>query len=284
MIPVLLAKVKTRDGVALEGVVALPKRKTGTALVWLHGLSSRFSSGQPLVAELLKSCSRNGIGYFKFNTRGHDVVAKGKKPFIGSAFEKFEECIHDIRAVIAFAKRLGYARIILAGHSTGANKALYYMYKTRDRSVRGIILAGPVNDIVAETKRIGRKTLAEGLRRAEHLKQKDSHVLVPQRFGVYSARRYISLYKPGTAENVFPYYNPRARWKELKSVRIPLAIIFGSREEHIDRPARQLIDVFENNAPSAKSFSGIIIKGANHGFRNKEKELAREIIHWIKRV
>lgn len=284
MIPVLLTKIKTRDDVALEGIVVQSKRKSNAALVWIPGLSSRFSSGQALAAELSKRTAHNRMGYLQFNTRGHDIVAKGKHPFIGSAFEKFEECVHDIRAIIAFARRLGYKRIILAGHSTGANKALYYVYKTRDRSVKGLILAGPANDIVAGAKRVGRKTLAEGLRYAKRLKQKDANALMPRRFGFYSARRFVSLYKPGTAEDVFPCYNPRARWKELKSIRIPLAVIFGSREEHIDRPSKELIEVFRKNAKSAELFSGIVIKGANHGFRKKEKELAREIIRFTKKI
>lgn len=284
MIPALLAKIKTRDGITLEGIIVKPRRKTLTALVWLHGLGSRFSSGQALIAELSKRAAQNKIAYLKFNTRGHDVVTKGGKQFIGSAFEKFEECIHDIRAMIAFARHLGYKRIILAGHSTGANKALYYVYKTRNRSVKGLVLAGPANDIVADAKRVGRKTLAEGSRYAKKLKQKDANALMPRRFGFYSARRFVSLYKPGTAEDVFPYYNPRARWKELKRIHIPLAVIFGSREEHIDRPSKELIEVFRKNAKSAKSFSGIIVKGANHGFHRKEKELAKEIIRFIKKI
>lgn len=284
MIPVLLTKAKTRDGVVLEGIAVAPQRRTRTALVWLHGLGSRFSSGQTLIAELSKRTHQSGIGYFKFNTRGHDIVAKGNKSFLGSAFETFEDCIYDIRAVIALAKRLGYQRIILAGHSTGANKALYYIYKTRDRSVQGLILVGPVNDILAAEKRMGKKILARGIRLAQKIKQRNPQALLPQRYGIQSARRYVSLFQPGTAEDVFPYYNPRARWKELRSIRIPLAVIFGSREQHIDRTAKQLIEVFRKNAKSAESFSGIIIKGANHGFRKKEKELTREIIRWMRRI
>lgn len=284
MIPALLAKIKTRDGITLEGIIVKPRRKTLTALVWLHGLGSRFSSGQSLIAELSKRASQNKIAYLKFNTRGHDVVAKGGKQFIGSAFEKFEECVHDIRAIIVFARRLGYKRIILAGHSTGANKTLYYLYKTRDRAVKGLVLAGPANDIVAAEKYTGRKILVRGVRLALKMKQRDRHALMPRRFGLYSARRYASLFKPGAAEDVFPCYNPRAKWKELKSVRVPLCVIFGSREEYIDRPAKQLVEVFRKNAKSAKSFSGIVIKGANHGFHKKEKELARKIIRFIEKI
>jgi alpha-beta hydrolase superfamily lysophospholipase len=134
MLPVYLTKIKTRDGVTLEGIAVLPRRKSNTALVWLHGLSSRFSSGQTLIKELSAACQKSGIGYFKFNNRGHDIVNRDLPEKLGGAgFEKFEDCVLDIRAMLNFAGNLGYKKIILAGHSTGANKALYYLYKTRDR-------------------------------------------------------------------------------------------------------------------------------------------------------
>lgn len=287
MIPVLLTKIKTRDGINLEGIVVRLKRKSKTALIWLHGLSSRFSSGQTLAKELSQKCRESGIGYFKFNNRGHDLVNRdgyGEKRLQGAGFEKFENCVLDIRAVINFAKKLGYKNIILAGHSTGANKALYYIYKTRDRAIKGLVLLGPISDIVAETKRIGKTELSQGIKIARELKKKTPRSLLPQKYGVYNAERYLSLYNPGGKEDVFPYHNPKAGWKELKSVRVPTAVIVGSRDEHSDRPAKKLVEIFAKNAKSAKSFSGIIIKNANHGFYKKEKELTKEIINWIKRA
>lgn len=284
MIPVLLAQIKTRDGIILDGIVVRPKKKSKTALIWIHGLASRFSSGQALIRELSQMCQNTGIAYFKFNTRGHDIAnndASKHKRIRGGGFEKFEDCIFDVRAVIRFAKSLGYSSFILAGHSTGANKVLYYLYKTRDRAVKGLILAGPLSDIASAQKMYGKKELAQRVRVAERL---NPIALVPIHFGLYSPKRFISLYKPGKAEDVFPYHNPHAAWKELKSVRIPILIAIGSRDKHLDRSAKKLAIVFRQNARSTKSFSSAIIEGADHGFKNKEKELAKEIIRWTKRA
>lgn len=282
MIPLSLASIKTKDGLALEGIIAEPKKKSSAALIWIHGLGSRFSSGQTFIHELSLQCKKHGFGYFKFNTRGHDIAARGNKKLAGAGFEKFTDCIFDIRAMVRFAKKRGYKKIILAGHSTGANKTLYYLYKTKDRSVRGIILLGPINDYAAECARKNERFVRAGLAIAEKLKKPD--MLMPQQFGIYSVGRYKSLYKQGGTEDVFPYSNPRASWKELKSVKIPVAVMLGSRDEYLDRPAKKLISIFEDNTKTAKSFAGIIIKGANHGFRKKEKELAGEIVRWIKRA
>lgn len=287
MIPVLLTKIKTRDRIALEGIAVLPRKKSDIAVVWLHGLSSRFSSGQTLTKELSHACAKQGIGYFKFNTRGHDIATRDGENMIGAGFEKFEDCIFDIRAMIRFSKSLGFKKIILAGHSTGANKALYYCYKTRDAAVKKLILSGPISDIAGEIKKIGAQKLQKAVKIAEHLAKKDPLTFMPQKYGIYTARRFLSLYRPGSPEDVFPYYDsyealPRKNpWKELKSISIPVAVIFGSRDEYLDRPAKKLMEIFRKNTASTRDFRGIIIERANHGFRKTEKELTKEIMKTI---
>lgn len=284
MIPIFLSRVKTKDGITLDGLVVRPKRKTKTALIWLHGLSSKFYSGQTLISELAQRCRRNGIAYFKFNTRGHDIAARDGEKLIGGAFERFEDCVLDIRALIRYAKKLGCSTIFLAGHSTGANKALYYIYKTRDRSVKGLILLGPASDIAYDRKILGVKELSRRLAIARKLKKTRPLRLLPQQYGIWTTRRYVSILQPGKAEDVFPYYNPRARWKELKGVRVPMMVVFGSKDKYLDRPARELIRIFRDKALSTKHFSGAVIAGADHGFIKKEKELAGEIIKFVRRA
>jgi acetyl esterase/lipase len=92
------------------------------------------------------------------------VVTRAGKRLAGAAFERFGESVHDIRAAIALAVKSGYRRVILAGHSTGANKVLHYLARTRDRRVVGLILLGPVSDVAGERKRIGSpRACPEGL-------------------------------------------------------------------------------------------------------------------------
>lgn len=284
MVPVKLTTIKTRDGIRLDGIAVLPKRTAKTALIWIHGLGSRFSSGQTLIHELSSALARRGIAYCKFNTRGHDLAARDARrgKTTGAAFEKFTECVPDIRAMIRFAKKLGVKKIILAGHSTGANKALYYVSKTRDRSIRGLVLAGAINDragLLATEK--NPQKLARGLAAARRLAQKNPSALMPATYGFHSAARFISLYTKGSAEDVFPYHNPKARWKELRSIKVPIAVLFGARDEYLDRPAEKLIEIFSSHAQSTKKFFGSSIQGANHGFVKKERELTKEIIQFI---
>src|SRR5712691_4950373 len=198
-VPVSLVRVRTRDGVWLDGVIAEPRRRRTAALIWVHGLGSAFSSGQPLIRELSTRLNAAGIAYLKLNTRGHDTVARGGKRLAGAAFERFVESVEDIRAVIALARRAGYGRVILAGHSTGANKILHYAARVRDRRVSGLVLLGPVSDVAAESKLVGRHELRRRVAVAERIARRDPEALVPRAFGFWSARRYLSLYRPGGA-------------------------------------------------------------------------------------
>ena len=282
--PVSLVSVQTRDGVVLDGVSAHPRGRRRTALIWVHGLGSAFSSGQPLIRALSAGLNAAGIGYLKLNTRGHGVVTRAGKRLAGAAFEHFGESVHDIRATIALAAGCGYRRVILAGHSTGANKVLHYMARTRDRRVAGLILLGPVSDVAGERKRIGRRELARRVAAAERIARRDLEALVPRAWGFRSARRFISLYRPGEAEDVFPYYRPDAGWTALRRVRVPMAVILGSRDEYLDRRPEAVTAAFERNATRARSFSGIVVPRANHGFRGHERALVREIVRWSRTV
>ena len=104
---------------------------------------------------------------------------------------------------------------------------------------------------------------------------------MPNRYGIITPARFLSLHRAGKNEDTFPYDQTDARWAALEKIRRPLAVIIGGRDEYLDRPAQKLIDIFRANAPLSKSFSGVIIKDADHGFHGKEKELTREITRFI---
>jgi len=280
---VSLARVRTRDGVWLDGVMSEPRRRRRAALIWVHGLGSSFASGQPLIRALATHLNAAGIAYLKLNTRGHDVVARAGTRLVGAAFERFGASVADLRAMLALARRAGYRKVILAGHSTGANKVLLYASRVRDRRVSGVMLLGPVSDIAGEMKRIGRRELRRRVAVAERIARRDPDELVPRAFGFWNARRYLSLYRPGGAEDVFPYYRPEARWAALRRVRPPIAAIVGSRDEYLDRRPAELLEAFKRNATRARSFTGIIMAGARHGFQDHEDVLARAIVAWVQR-
>jgi hypothetical protein len=117
---------------------------------------------------------------------------------------------------------------------------------------------------------------------AERMATRDPRSLVPSAWGFWSARRYISLYRPGEAEDVFPYYRPNARWMALRSVRVPTAVVIGSRDEYLDRRPEEVIEAFRRNAVRARSFTGEVLPGAAHGFQKRECQLAEFLVRWTR--
>lgn len=288
-----LERIKTRDGIELDGVFAEPKRKSGKALIFVHGLGGNFYGGHQNMLTLADFCYRNGIAFVSFNTRGHDVVSRfykkrgeTKKRMLGGAgFERFEHCVYDIDACIKFVRSQGYKKVFLAGHSTGANKVLYHLYKTKDRRVAGLALLGPLSDVVGQMKELGRRFNAV-LEKVKKFSKHHMDEFVPSDISskIITARRYLSLYTPGSREDVFQYYNPKGKFKELKSIKVPVFVIVGEKDEYLDRKAEELVQVFENNADSTKDFRSAVIRNAGHGFAKRETILARIITDWIKSI
>lgn len=289
-----LQKITTRDGIELRGGIAWPLLRRGfggraasrgkTALVLLHGLCGSpyawFERLEPLIA----TCRRERIAVASFSTRGSGTVQsfhRAEKKFRGGgAFEKFEDCVHDIRAMIDFLARNGYRRIVLIGHSTGANKAVYYLYKTHDRRVKKLVLLGPLSDVISEMQARGRllKTfLARAKAQVRRGKGDELFMPVyPERF--WSAKRYLSLYTPGSREDVFTYYNPKGNWRAVESMRVPTLVVFGDHDQHLDRDAEEVMRAFQKHV---RNFRGTIIEGADHSFNKGEKELARVVTKFV---
>ena len=69
----------------------------------------------------------------------------GKEETIGSWNERFKYTDEDIEAYLAFAEEEGYEHIILAGHSLGANKVIYYLSRHKDPRVEHFFLLSPAN-------------------------------------------------------------------------------------------------------------------------------------------
>ena len=67
----------------------------------------------------------------------------GREEIIGSWNERFRLADEDIEAYLDFATQQGYRHIILAGHSLGANKVIYYLSRHHTPRVEHFLLLSP---------------------------------------------------------------------------------------------------------------------------------------------
>ena len=287
-----LHQIITKDKIPLEGLFFKPKRKKGIAVVWVSGLKGIFSHNPERTLAIANALNSKGIAFAIFDHRGQGSVTtfrkrvrRSKKYILGgTTFERFEHCFYDIDAVVRFLRKKGYKKIFLLGHSTGANKIAYHYWKTKGRGVAGLALLGPLSDIPVLKKELGRKYRAAIKWAGVMVKKRKGKTFMPPSFvgdAFWSAERFLSIAREGSREDTFPYYNPRRKFYWARKIHVPVIVLIGGKEQYADRPVQKILEAFKKQI-SDKFFSGKIIKGADHGFTGKEKELARTIANWIK--
>lgn len=142
-------RVPTERGVMLDGVLC-HKTHTDTVLIAITGIHGNFYSN-PFYYNIGDTLNEAGIDFIYAQTndafgRMKTVnVNTGEQETIGSWNERFSYTDEDIDAYLAFAEEEGYEHIILAGHSLGANKVIYYLSRHHDPRVEHFFLLSPAN-------------------------------------------------------------------------------------------------------------------------------------------
>jgi alpha-beta hydrolase superfamily lysophospholipase len=145
-----LVYVERADGLALEGAIIRPTDTTrdgaaaSTAVIMVHGNTSRFYD--QLYVDLGREIAARGYAFITANTHGHDVASviwgpDGSANPGGACWERFEEVPLDLDAWTGLAADLGYERVVLIGHSFGANKVVFYQAERQHPNVAGVISA-----------------------------------------------------------------------------------------------------------------------------------------------
>lgn len=287
-----LVEIVTSDKLIHQGIFFKPSKPRELALLSVHGLSSNFYGNISFLEVLAEFCEKNGVAFASFNNRGHDMIAglrkmdqrkpKGYAHKIGGAgYEKFNECIYDIEAGVDFLKIQGFKKVIVIGHSTGANKVCYYGAKSKNNNVSGFVLVSPVSDRLDPS--------LNSLKRQQDLSKmqemvnlgKGDELLTNYHYFPLTPQRYLSLFSENSQEDVFDYGDPRPRMSCFSKIKKPLLVILAGSDELIDRPIKQIKQVFDYLQKSS-NYKSVIIPHALHSFNNQESELAKQIIGWSK--
>ena len=144
--------VPTERGSVLTGVLFRKEevKTADTVMIAITGIHGNFYSN-PFYYNIGDTLNAGDIDFIYAQT--NDAFGKietfnvktGRKEIIGSWNERFSYTDEDIEAYLAFAKEEGYEHIILAGHSLGANKVIYYLSRHHDLRVEHFFLLSPAN-------------------------------------------------------------------------------------------------------------------------------------------
>lgn len=290
-----LVKTITSDGLEHKGFWM--NQKSQIAVFHSHGTSGNFYSHEFIEKEG-EMLAKKGISFLSANNRGHDVYAdirkhnKGKVEWAsgGGGFEKFEDCLIDIKAWLDFLEKQGVRKVILQAHSL-AQKILYYQWKKKDKRVIGLIYLSPCNDAGMVKLRVGekrysqintlvRKLIKEG--NGSELLPKECFVVCPMSALAYYG--YLTEEGPG---NLFPYHDPQSKkWEALGSIKEPILATFGEKDIYINGSCKQNNPKFvsmllQSKAKSSKKVNAVIISNSNHSYVGNEIQLVKSISKWL---
>lgn len=287
MRPCHVIEIVTPKKFVLNGLwfgASKPKR----AIIFIHGLTASAFSMRRVVDALVD----RETAVVTFNNRGFEKVTeikwiKGKEKVwvqAGATHEIFTESADDIQGAINFVKKERVKNIYLAGHSTGCQKAYYWATKNkRERSVKGIILFGPLSDYaIAVAQDTGGKLKRSVAYARKLVRAGKPHELMPtyrSPWFLCDAQRFLSLYTPDSAEEIFPYAQPHKDPKAMKSVQIPTLVVLAGSDEHGNRSAKDIAGWFEMNLRAPHEV--LVVPRIGHGFKGGEKQVARAIRRFL---
>lgn len=281
---------QSTDSIQLHGLLFQSEGFNKSIVIHIHGMAGNFYENS-FIAEMAKSYTSNGIAFLTYNNRGHDYycdllhVDTGETCLGGAAYEIFEECVFDIEGAILFAKSLGYTEIVLQGHSSGANKAVYYLSKQKS-GIHGVALLSPCDDIGLHIDDLGDNRVSELLNHARELISSGSpdQFMPPKTFFDYllSAKTYFDCFQPGSALDAFPYRDPQNAFVLFGSVQIPIFISFGNNGDYLLQNPEDVAMLLNLKKSINASLSFNVIDGASHSYTGKEKELVTALVKWIK--
>lgn len=283
------------DGVKLNGILYNCKEKSNEVILAVHGMTSNcFKERDKVISENL---NENGIDYFCFNNRGSelaryikkDINGKEEKIIAGTSYEDVLEGYEDILGAIIKLKELGYENIYLQGHSLGCTKIVYTYNELVDEeeydvlsNIKGVILLSLIDIPKAIKVYLGDK-FNEYVSLAEEKEQEyKSYELMPKDAFInpISAKTFLR-YVRDNKDIDFAGYGKDNELEKLNNIKVPLMMRWGNQNEMILQSADELVNIVTNIIEN-KNKDIDYIDGANHQYNGKEKELAEQIIEFIK--
>lgn len=284
-----LISFETADKLELEGMLCAPTRSK-TCIVHVHGMTDNFF-GIGVVDNLMHAALRNEMSFFTFNNRGMGTITVFQKlkhhlifRTIGTSFENFKDSVLDIDGALKMLRERGYRNFILSGHSTGCQKIAYYQYSKNARSVKGLILLAPADDLNYQVKMLGPKKFKETLQLAGKLVRAGrGKELMPYEVepSYFSAKRYYELLRPGSVEgNLFNY---EGGLKAVSRIKTPILAVFGSKEEFAAISPRRMLKILQGKFQHSYSKTALI-KDADHCFCLMEEEVEQAVSRWLRNL
>ena len=278
-------------GIELNGILYNSKTPTKKIILAVHGMSSNCMKERDEI--IAQYANKNDIDYFCFNNRGSELVkyikrnTDRKKLLGGTSYEDVLEGYEDITGAILMLKNLGYEEIYLQGHSLGCTKIVYTYNKLKKEkndildNIKGILLLSLVDIPSTLNVFLGDK-LNSYIEYAEKLEQEGKqNELMPKESFIHpvSVKTFLR-YARDNKEIDFASYGKDKELKTLNNIGIPLFMRWGNVNEMILQNAQDLVNMLNKIIKNPRKDINFI-DGADHGYKGRIEELAKQVINFI---
>ncbi len=282
-----LVRVKTSDGVRLEGVLSEPPAGVANShdfdlVVQHHGAGANFYS-LSFFDRQRDYLLAQGVPVLRVNNRGHDYMYQAPGGRLGSAYEAMDDSRKDYSAWLDLAVERGYHRVCVWAHSLGAVKAVHHMAVDKDPRVVRLVVSSPPrfsHSLFLAKDASGRFKADYAEAQQAMADGKPTHIMpvsipAPQ---VVSARTYLDKFGPHDRWDVV------ARLPELSlPVLLTLGALEGRGPGHGDWYSfGGLADALAEAAEGQANLTLRVIDGADHGYTGKSAELWAAVDGWLR--
>ena len=266
-----IVTINTSDGLKLK---ALHYEGKDSCVLFIGGLDGNWQT-LDFADVLAKSLNRIDIGFLFLHHRGSFQILNirkevGKYPIlIGSALEKFEDCIYDIDASIEKIIKLGYKKIIVIAHSYGVDKFYYYMVK-KELSIHKLVFINPPN-LYHKCQKIFLNF------NEKNVDSVSDNTLIQYANWVY--KNNDSKNNMISAAIKYNFVNNIQNDTTFACLNCDKYVIIGS-DDGVLKSNPEIVNILQDMSPYRVHL--FIVEGANHIFIEKSKELAQLLVEVLK--
>ncbi len=290
-------KIETRRGTLLDGVLfgtevkadtvkssgIAASRGSDTVLICITGIHGNFYSN-PFYYNIGNTLTAHGIDFIYAQTNDAfgaiptQNVRTGQEEIIGSWSERFALTDEDVAAYLDFAERQGYKHIILAGHSLGANKVIYYLSRHHDSRVEHFLLLSPANldymtsSVTHQQREIIRQLYERG----------DGDKMLPFLLMGWVECTVGTAYDwawSGLLNNV--HTRPDGDFSQVSRITHTGALLIGTYDNFTDSDPSGFLRNINSHIPTADQNRLLFIERTGHTYQQKQQELADIILQTI---
>lgn len=276
-------KIETKRGVLLDGALFSAKEKADTVLICITGIHGNFYSN-PFYYNIGDTLPGAGIDFIYAQTNDAfgairtQNIRTGNEEIIGSWNERFALTEEEVAAYLNYAEHQGYKHILLAGHSLGANKVIYYLSRHHDQRVEHFLLLSPANldHMTASVTPAQRESIRQLYERG------DANQMLPFLLMGWVECTVGAAYDwvwSGLLNNV--HTSPNGDFSQVSQITHTGTLLIGTYDNFTDGDPSGFLRNINCHMPTAAQNRLVFIERTGHTYQQKQQEVADVILQTI---